>query len=190
MHRKLGYYVGIAMHHYRWCKFTCLQQKSITTDTLQWTEGKSFEVTHKSKEDNLQDIVDYLHTMPRSESLLQAHTNNPKAQVIDKLRELLLQSTKQNRKILQFRGGDTLNHFWGCLPPPLITPRNHKRKYSVRITIIATCHLKSAIKTVNLFLRIKYTMPDAVSDHWSQRTLLHCARTQFLQHPPRTFHMI
>ena len=62
----------------------------IITDILQHTEDNLFEVPSKSKGDNLQETVDELKSMLRSESPLQAQANNPRAKTIDKLREVLL----------------------------------------------------------------------------------------------------
>ena len=65
-------------------------KKIIVTDTLQCTEDNLFEIPCKSKEDNLHDTVEDMQSMLRSESPLQDHTDNPRANAIDKLRELLL----------------------------------------------------------------------------------------------------
>ena len=69
-------------------------KKVIITETLQCNKDNLFEVQHKSKEDNLQDTVNYLHNILRSETPLQSHTNDHRAQAIDKLREIILQPTK------------------------------------------------------------------------------------------------
>ena len=93
-HGKLGCYVGPAMNHYR-----CYQvyipstRKIIISDTLQYTDDNMFEIPYKSKDDNLHDAVTELQTMMHSPSPLPTHTNTPRAQAIEKLRDLLLSSS-------------------------------------------------------------------------------------------------
>ena len=96
-HGKLGHYVGPTMNHYQ-CYKVCVPstRKIIISDTLQHTEDNLFEVPHKTKDDNLHDMVNELQTMLQSQFPLATHTNNPRAQAIEKLRNLLLQTSTSN----------------------------------------------------------------------------------------------
>ena len=83
-HGKLGYYVGLEIHHYRWYKvYLPSVRKFLIADLIQQTEYKKIETPHKSSKNNFLDAVQELKDLVEEDPMLSVHNSKTRAISVD-----------------------------------------------------------------------------------------------------------